>query len=76
MGIYIWLTAQPPTFLRSKTNKTLSVSLREYDYGGTPKIGCHLEYCKRPNKRPGRLLGCSVGEEGEGAFIKTIYELG
>ena len=32
------------------------------------------EYRKRTNKRPGHLLGCPVGEEGEGAFIKTIYE--
>ena len=35
-----------------------------------------LIYRKRPNKRPGRLLRCPVGEEGEGAFIKAIYELG
>ena len=35
----------------------------------------HRGYRKRPNKRPGCLLRCPVGEEGERAFIKAMYKL-
>ena len=34
-----------------------------------------IHYRKRPNKCPGRLLGCPVSEEGEGAIIEAIYEM-
>ena len=39
-----------------------------------PSKGPNYMYRKRPNKRPGRLLGCPVSEEGEGAFIKMVWK--
>ena len=47
---------------------TVICSIKAQSYA----CGTKVKYRKRPNKRPGRLLGCPVAEEGEGAFNKTI----